>query len=63
VKNSHRSFLSQYLELKCFFIDDNTVPTMTPPTHLKLVTFNQLQNFCGKLRAEELLALLSSEEM
>ena len=63
VKNCHRSFPSQYLELKRFFIDDNTVPTMTPPTRLKLVTFNQLQNFCGKLRAEELLALLSSEEM
>jgi len=40
LKNSHRSFPSQYLELKHFLINDNAVSTVIPPNHLKLVTFN-----------------------
>lgn len=63
VGKAHKSFYSQYLGLKHFSTDDSTVFTVTPPNRLKLVTFNQSQSFCEKLRAEEMMDLLSSEEM
>ena len=43
VWKTHKSFPSQYLGLKHFFINDSTVSTMTPLNHLQLVTFNQSQ--------------------